>query len=151
MYPLHPPSWKSVMWQALMARCIISWPQMIWKPILRAAGTSWIQWILMILIGRFGSSFGRQIWRELSHVFSGLPQWKANMIMSTKGLRASSSWIRDFQCPWWSPSGFELVLSLTNLKPFLILGSWVDYLLPWGCSEPWLSQCLWCQHWKWFN
>jgi hypothetical protein len=93
---------------------------MIQKPILRAAGTSSIWWIQLILIGR-------QIWREFSHVFGGSPHWKANMIISAKGLRPSSSRIRDFQCPWWSPSGFELVLSLTNLKPVLIFGivSWL--------------------------
>jgi hypothetical protein len=156
MYPLHPPSWKSVTWPALMAQCITSWPQMIQKPILRAAGTSLIWQIWLILIGRFGSSLGtgRQIWREFSHIFGGSPHWKANMIISTKGSRASSSWIRDFQCLWWSPSGFELVLSLTNLNLSWSWELWVAYLLAWGCwgcSEPLLSQCLRCQHWKWWH
>jgi hypothetical protein len=55
-----------------------------------AAHTSWMRQIRLILIGVFGSSFGRQIWREFAHTFGGSPHRKANIIISAKGSNASS-------------------------------------------------------------
>jgi hypothetical protein len=67
-----------------MARCIISFPQMIWKPMFSAAHTSWMHQIWLILIGMFGLSFGRQIWREFAHTFGG-SSW-AERIMHWDGI-----------------------------------------------------------------
>jgi hypothetical protein len=55
-----------------------------------AAQTSWMHQIRLILIGMFGLSFGRQIWREFAHTFGGSPHQKANIIISAKGSNALS-------------------------------------------------------------
>ena len=48
-----------------------------------------------------------------SNVWLPRKSLKANIIIRAYGSKALSSLMRDFQCPWWSPSGFETVLSLT--------------------------------------
>jgi hypothetical protein len=64
---------------------------MIQKPMFSASHTSWMHRIWLILIGMFGSSFGRQIWSEFAHTFgAGLPHQKANIIISAKGSNALS-------------------------------------------------------------